>query len=88
MIHRVWNITSGNFLDSELGLVKNIFLKSGYRLKILDQIFVQFRKRFSDDSMEAIGCFPKILSFGLEYVNRHSTSFVNKIRNSMGEFVL
>ena len=34
--------------------------------------------------MEAIGCFPKILSFGLEYVNRHSTRFVNKIRNSMG----
>ena len=47
MLIRVCRITSRNFLDLELKILKDIFLRTGYPLRVLDATFARFFRDYT-----------------------------------------
>ena len=85
MIHRVFSISSGNFLKSELKTLENIFLNSGYPLNIIKKEINNFFENLRKQNINQIVDKNEIY-FGIDYNGPQSEKFLNKIKKFCGKY--
>ncbi len=85
MIFRTLKIVSKCFLEKELNLLKSIFIKSGYPMKLLNNIFEIVQNQFYT-KVKNFDVPKQEIYFGLEYSNQNTEKFLNRIKRVCDKF--